>query len=41
MEIDGVETNDILPSTPDPIIFDQTVTEVLAGQENHKQTNNK
>lgn len=25
MDVDGVDSNDILPSTPDPVIFDQTV----------------
>lgn len=25
MDVDGVDSNDLLPSTPDPVIFDQTV----------------
>lgn len=28
MDVDAADSDDIIPSTPDPVIFDQTVTEV-------------
>jgi len=27
MDVDEINSDDILPSTPDPVIFDQTVTD--------------
>lgn len=27
MDVDETDSNEIIPSTPDPIIFDQTVTD--------------
>lgn len=27
MDVDGIDSNDVIPSTPDPVIFDQTVTD--------------
>lgn len=27
MDVDEIDSNNILPSTPEPIIFDQTITD--------------
>lgn len=29
MDVDGTESNDLLPSTPDPVIFEQTVSDEI------------